>query len=1030
MVGPGVERDSDEERHAPGGAVARSAGVATSGPAAGLGLAAAAATARPRPAADWPETFVAFDCETTGLDCRRDALLQLAAVRVGPEGEHSWSTLIDSGRPVGLQVVRLTGITPERLRGAPTAAEALDAFRGFVADLPLVAHNADFDLGFVTEGLRRARLRPLAAPVYDTLALARLLEPAAASHRLEELAQGRGIPLDRAHDALADARAAAGLFRAYLQDLASLDPLLLGTLAHILAAIPGPLAALVRRAAGDRRVPALVRRGGGAAAPDPRGGGGGAAAPDPRGGGGGAAAPDPRGGGGGAAAAAGDLAALLQPDSPLARRLRPFEVRPGQAAMLHAVAHALASDRHLLVEAGTGTGKSLAYLLPALAWAGGQRRRVVVATHTVNLQEQLVGKDLPLITESGALPGTVALVKGRSQYACLKLWEERLGQPGQEMEPGEAPFLARVASWLARTETGDRGELALYGEDEERFSALSADAVACTGRRCPHFEACFLYRARRAAERADVVVVNHALLFANLRSEVLPDYDYLICDEAHHLEDEASQHLGRVVGERAGERFFRLLERGGERTAGAGRPGGLLPLLRAQWGGGSLGLVPLAPSDRASKVSARLEEAATALSLARDAATACFDGLRAWVQARPRAYARAAVRFEPRPGAGEDPTWDALGAEGERWVLGLGDLAQALSGAAAAMEDDHDAAGGGERVAELQGLAAQASDLADSVRLCLRGAEGWVTWCEVAEARDGPGAVVLRACPIDPGEILARDLFGSKRSVILASATLTVRGSFDYLRGRLGLAQGEQARRTDEVSVESPFAFRRQALIGVPRNAPRPTGPDAARYAPTVAPWLLRLLLASRGHALVLCTSHRLLRELRALLQPALEAEGIACLAQGVDGSRTALTAALRRGDETVVLGSASFWEGVDVQGDALRCLVITQLPFWPPDAPLQQARQEAVAARGGNPFRELQLPAAVLRFKQGFGRLIRSSADRGVAVVLDPRLATAEYGSAFLRSLPGPEVIQGSGEDVLAGLAAWLGVEAPPRRP
>lgn len=931
--------------------------------------------------------YVAFDCETTGLDPRRDALLQLAGVAWGSGEPRVFSTLVDPGRPLSLQIRRLTRISEEMLVGAPGPQEALAGFRAFIGDLPLVAHNAPFDLGFVEEGLWRYRLRPLTAPVYDTLTLARLLEPAAAGHRLEDLCQRRGLALERAHDALADARAAGALFASLLSDLEGLDPRLLGTLSHLLARVPDPVARLVVEAAGGHALPVMVRR----SLPSPEEG----------------EAPAPQ--------RVADVEGLLAEDSPLGRLLRPFEARPGQAQMLHAVSAAFAADRHLIVEAGTGTGKSLAYLLPALAWAGGGGGRVVVATHTVNLQEQLVDKDLPLIVASGALQGRVALVKGRAQYACLKLWEERLAA---EPDPAEAPFLARFATWLAATATGDRGELGLFGEDEERFSSLSADAVACTGRRCAFYDPCFLFRARRQAEQAEVVVVNHALLFSNLRAEVLPEYDYLVCDEAHHLEDEASQHLGRVVGERAVERLWRLLDRVDGPPASRG--GGLLAALRAVH-------APAAPlaalMGGSANVLRSLDAAVAALHTAREGAASYFDGLRSWAERRPASgYGRATVRLEPRPERGADPLWDALHIAGERMMQGLGDLGAALQTLVAALQDGEAAEAAAERVAEIQGLGGRAAELATDVELFLTGRPGWVSWCEVAETRGGGrGAVVLRGCPIDPGEILQEELFARKRSVVLTSATLSVRGSFTYLRGRLGLLDTPEGARTDELAVGSPFDFRRQALFCVPADAPRPSPGDVPGYARAAAPWLLQLLLLSRGHALVLFTSNRLMREMRALLAPPLEAEGIACLAQGLDGTRSQLAAALRRGEETVVLGSASFWEGVDVQGDALRCLVIAQLPFWPPDIPLQQARQESIAARGGSPFRELQLPQAILRFKQGFGRLIRSADDRGVAVVLDPRLVTAEYGRVFIGSLPDPQILLAPAEAVLARAAAWL---------
>jgi ATP-dependent DNA helicase DinG len=988
-----------------------------------LTLLAAGAWGSPPPAA-----FVAVDCETTGLDPERDAIIQLAAVRVTPEGSGEWWTLVAPGRPVPLHVQRLTGIDPRRLDLAPPPAQALAALGAFVGSLPLFAHHAAFDEAFLHAAARRAGVPSLPGPFYDTLELARLVDPLAPSHRLADLAGRHGLELAQAHDALHDARATAALTTLLLQRARGLPPALRRTLAHLLARTPGAQAGLVRSLVGPPGPPVVVLRP--AAAPAE-------ASPPARSA---RAEPSEEAGPSGAMAdtaaalqphTAGDalgpeppaaLRRLLQPDSPLAAALGHFEVRPGQAAMMAAVWRAFARDRHLVVEAGTGTGKSIAYLLPALEWAAARGERVAISTHTLHLQEQLLGKDVPALTE-GVAPGRVALLKGRGQYLCLRLWEEALAE---ETDPADGPFLARIAAWVAATETGDRGELALFGEEDERFAGLAADAVACTGRRCPFYEPCFLFRARRRADAADVVVVNHALLCADLRAQgsLLPECPRIVCDEAHHLEDVASQHLGRAVGERAVERFFRLLERQG-RGAGRVRAAGLLPQLRARFsplGGGALasagGDSPAAPVLR------RLAEASGALRTAREGALAAWTALRAWTQARRPAG--AGERWEVRlPAAGEegDGPWPTILAEGERLATGLRGLASSLEGVAAALDDGSAAAAGEEgRVGELRTLAEQAADLATSLDACLRASEGWVAWVECAPGRGRePGAVTLRACPVDPAEALRTLLFTPRRSVVLTSATLSVRGNCAFLRGRLGLDRGEQAERTDELLVGSPFDFRRQALLAIPTDLPRLESHRAAAAVPAVAPWLRSLLGISRGHALLLFTSHRLLREVRAALKPALEGEGITCLAQGVDGSRTALTETLRRNEDAVVLGTASFWEGVDVQGEGLRLVVIAQLPFTPPDQPLQQARQEAVSRRGGQPFGELQLPQAVLRFKQGFGRLIRSGRDRGAVVVLDPRLVTASYGRTFLQSLPDPEMLVAPADEVLVRVRAWL---------
>ncbi len=944
------------------------------------------ACARRSPEMEGPRAFAAIDCETTGLDASSDSLLQLAVCVVHPEGSRGWSTLVDPGRPVPQAIQRLTGISPERLAGAPGPDEALAQFRALVGDLPLVAHQASFDTGFIRQGLRRAGLPPLEQDVYDTLEMARLLDPAAGSHRLEDLVRARNLELTRAHDALADATATAALFSALLNELEDLEPELRDTLAYLAGPLGTPLARLV---VGDRAqaVPHLPP-----AAEDEDG--------RPEGAG------DP-------ARSLDAIEALLSPGSALARRLKGFEVRGGQRQMMHAVRQALEGGRHLVVEAGTGTGKSLAYLLPALAWAAGQGSRVVVATHTVNLQEQLLSRDAPMALGSADPGGRVALLKGRAHYLCLKLWQEHLASPPSVLDAARD---MRLASWLWRTRTGDSGELGLYGEDAEYFATLSTEAVACTGRRCPLYERCFLYRARRRAERADVVVANHALVFADIGREgsVLPAHEYLVLDEAHHLEDEAALHLGHVVGERSLERFF----------AGLAHGASSLTALRAV-------LEPLAgadPGGAAARARRLLERALSPLEVAREAAGECMNLCRAWAQRRDGGgYARATVRLEPRPEPGRDPVWDALAEAGRRTSTALEEVGRGLQHAAEALEPEEAAAAGlpAERVAALGAQGQRASEFAVDLLLCLGGREGWVSWLEVPTARGG-GSVVLRASPVDVAEILRNELFAPKRSVILTSATLSVGGRFGYFRTRLGLGTGSEAERTDELAVSSPFRYREQALLVVPTDLPPVSGTPADVFARGVGPWLVRLLVATRGHALVLFTSNRHMREMRAELGPALESRGIACLAQGLDGGRSALASALRRNEETVVLGSASFWEGVDVPGDALRCVVLAQLPFWPPDMPLQQARQEAVAARGLSPFRELQLPQAVLRFKQGFGRLIRSTSDRGVAVVLDGRLVTQPYGRAFVDSLPGPEVHAGPAEEVLERAVRWLNAGMP----
>jgi ATP-dependent DNA helicase DinG len=935
-----------------------------------------------------PDAFVAFDCETSGLDPRTDGILQLAAVAMeGGAPAGSFVSLVRPDGPVPLAVLRLTGLDAEALSAAPPLEDQLPRFLDFVAGRPLVAHNAAFDRAFLDAALRRCGLPPLRLPVHDTHGLSQLVAPLMARRRLGDLAERWSIPLHQAHDALHDASATALLFARLQDELRARPAELLLTLEALLRPVGGELWDLVRETLGLVPPPSVLRPLVASAPAAP-------ARPRPEV----ERPPEPLA-----------LEALFEPRGPVAQALGEdaYESRPGQLRMLEAVARAFRQDRHLVVEAGTGTGKSLAYLAPAVSWAAAIGQRVVVATHTLNLQEQLLDKDIPLVRRcTGAEVDAVAL-KGRGNYLCLRLWEEALA-----MEPTAADgfFLARVAAWLASTPTGDRAELGVFGDDEERWSRLAADGVACTGSRCPWYEPCFLFRARRRAEAAEVVVVNHALLLSDLGAEgqVLPPHDYLICDEAHHLEDQAAQHLGVTLGERRTERFFASLEAGvGARTRG------VLPALRR-----SLEAVAALSGGAIED----LQAAGARLAGARQAAADCFALLRHWLVRRGAGGGgfRLTVRFEPRPT--DDEAWDGALSAGRRCAEELAALAASLAHAARNLDEaPFLAASDGSRVAELTALAAQARELGAALLRCLEGEEGWVTWVEAVRREGLPGALQLHAAPLEPGPLLAEGLFGRRRSVVLTSATLSVGGDFRFIRERLGVADGPEAERVDTLQVPSPFDFRHQALLCVPDDLPdaRRVGPEA--HAAALVPFLVRLLRTTGGRALVLFTAHRLLRLVHRDLKAALEPEGISVLGQGLDGSRGRLAAALASGDPTVVLGAASFWEGVDVPGEALSCVVIAQLPFWAPDIPLVQARAEALERSGRSSFSALSLPQAVLRFKQGFGRLIRSGRDRGVAVVLDGRLVRSTYGRVFRDSLPGPAFCVAPGDQVIERVAAWL---------
>lgn len=662
---------------------------------------------------------------------------------------------------------------------------------------------------------------------------------------------------------------------------------------------------------------------------------------------------------------------------PVAQTLPGFRRRPQQEEMVRAVVAALNGDQCLLMEGATGTGKSLAYLLPALLSATQGGRRVLVATHTINLQEQLVHKDLPLLHRAG-LAFSAALVKGRQNYLCLLRWSEVLRE---EVTPAEAALFARVLVWSLYTATGDRGELGLEGE--EAWARIQADSDGCPGPACPRWSDCFVTLARQEAEDADLMVANHSLMFSDLLAEgrVLPEYGALVVDEAHHLEDGASEFLGRRLALKG------LLVLTGSTERSLVRLGALPAMASAVW-------------------QPAVQRCRNNLAASRKETTLFFDRLEKslWPEETEE---RQPVRLRPGTLAGLDEACRMLS---RLWQ----DTAEGLDGLTGGLGE------GGEvwaaLAADLGRLVTQWRQAAlDLAAIWRADDENQVYWAE-----PGRSGCSLRSAPVEVAGVLHERLLSSGRPVILTSATLTVNGSFNHFAERAGvnLLPPERVARC---RVESPFDYGRQALFAVTTGLPGLNAGPA--YHRALASAILTLARAARGRTMVLFTSHRSLRSTYRLLKVSLEAEGMLLLGHGIDGSRSRLVQEFRATAQAVLLGAASFWEGVDIPGEALSLVIIVKLPFAPPGDPVTEARLEALARRHLNGFARLSVPQAVIRFKQGFGRLIRSTSDRGVVVVLDERLVTMHYGRQFLASLPASLPPRRADLASCAStVAAWLG--------
>ncbi len=899
--------------------------------------------------------YAALDLETTGLDPARDRVIEVGAVAFTPEGvTASMESLVDPGRSVPEPVLRLTGIKPEDLRGAATERTALAALGEFLRGRQPVGHGARLDIDFLTA----AGHWDETSEILDTLDLARILMPGAPSHSLPLLATELGFSQPRPHRALDDADATRQLLLRLRDEAVALDESLKESMLALVAPYGWPIArffADALTAANPDSTPASAARS--HAHPEAKSG----RPPD-----------DP------------DLvAALLGPEGPLAGVLPGYEHREPQLQMLLAVAQIQARGGNLLVEAGTGTGKSLAYLLPSIARAVRHGERVVVSTDTHTLQEQLMGKDLPGLREWLPWDFKACLLKGRSNYVSLRRWRRYLGEPCPDSD--DLRFKLKVLVWLHSTESGDRSELRLHGREEVFWARIASDPMDCVGIHCTK-EDCYVHRARAEAEAADLVVVNHALLLADaeIGGGLLPEFDHLVIDEAHHLEDAATRGLRQEVD---GPGLQALLER-----LGGGAQSSLLAELRRQ--------PHLGASDEA------FAEAAPITVAASERVRELFASAVSWVASRLNDSERRDESLRLTPQLRDDEGWANVRLAGENATTSLAALDGVLRRAVGGAREWLGGTEPDQSVRELEIIRGRLQGAANLVgEALLEPDPNRVYWFTLAARSEN---LVLRAAPINVGSLLRERVYSERRSTVFTSATLAVGGSFDYFRSRIGLGSAE------ELILPSPFDFLHQALVCLPTDLPAPEHEDFDRGVEQIVAALARRV---GGRTLVLFTSHRQLRDVHAALKQRVDLDDVLILAQGIDGQRRPLLKAFEEAERPLLLGTSSFWEGIDVPGERLSCVVMVRLPFPVPTDPVYAARAERV--RDG--FTQLALPQAALRLKQGFGRLIRRSSDRGAVVILDNRILGRDYGKAFLDVLPPASRYVGPSAEIADEVERWL---------
>jgi len=925
------------------------------------------------------QSIVAIDIETTGLSQDRDAIIEIGAVKFkGHRVESEWSSVINPGRHIPEFITGLTGISDVEVRGAPKFQEVRQDLEAFVGDLPVVGHNIRFDLGFLQKGgLFHYN------EVIDTYELAAVLMPTASRYNLGALGKQLGILLPATHRALDDAKVTMAALNK-LFEMAREIPI--DILAEIVRhgevlewdanwafqeilrsrAKEGIKAKKTKKQVAyfdEDKYPPL----GNPEEPIPLN--------------------------------TDEVASILEYGGPFSQFFESFEQRPEQIGMIRAVSDALSYGSHLMVEAGTGVGKSFAYLVPSALFALQNNTRVVVSTNTINLQDQLIQRDLPNLSQALNLDFRFSVLKGRSNYLCPRRVENMRHYGPRNAD--EMRVLAKVMVWQLDNTSGDRSQLNLTGPTErEVWTRMSAEDDACTTETCIKRAGgtCPFHRAKSASQSAHVLVVNHALLLSDVAtgSKVLPEYSHLIIDEGHHLESATTNALSFRLSQFDMDRMMK--EIGG---TNAGVLGHLLGETKETLRPADFGLLQQ-KVNRATDKAFRIEQ------MNREFFNVLAEFARMQREGQPQSNYAWQSRVLPAtrtlPYWDEvEMAWDATGETLRNLLTELGDIYKA---AAELYADGHDNLE--DVMGDISNVVRRLTEAENNITgMISKPSNGMVYWIEV---QPNQNRLSLNAAPLSVAGLVEKYLWHEKRSVILTSATLTTHGEFQYLRNTLG------ADEADEMQLGSPYDYESAALLYIASDIPEP---NQNGYQQILDRTIINTAKATGGRMLVLFTSYAALKKTSHAITGPLAREEIYVYEQGDGASPNALLESFKATDRAVLLGTKSFWEGVDVPGDSLSVVFITKLPFDVPTDPLIAARSEIYE----DSFNQYYLPEAILKFRQGFGRLIRTQSDRGIVAILDKRVLTKQYGRLFLESLPQCTARQGPAGNLPREAGRWLGL-------
>ncbi|MFE8702207.1 ATP-dependent DNA helicase DinG [Cytobacillus sp. FJAT-54145] len=930
--------------------------------------------------------FVVIDLETTGNSPKKgDKIIQFAAVVI-ENGKivEQFSSLVNPQQPIPLFIEELTGLNDEMVEDAPIFSEIAPNVLKMLDGAYFVAHNVLFDLTFLQEELIESGYEGFYGPVIDTVELARILFPTADSYKLNDLAFMQGLEHSRPHQADSDAYVTAELLQLFISRLHTLPQATLRQLLKLSGGLKSDISLLLDEyvLAMERTVEELpahleLYRGIALRKQDEYG----------------------------VTTGDSDTVYPASHDSKeqLFKMVFPtFEKRLGQFDMMDAVYHSFLEDKHAVIEAGTGVGKSLAYLLPGAIFSRENNEPIIISTFTIQLQEQLLANDIPLLQKMLPFQLRTVLLKGRNHYISLSKFEQTLKDDEDNYDTSLTKM--QILVWLTETKTGDIDELNLSSGGLLYWNKVKNDeAVILQNKSWMQYD--FYLRARKAAEKADIIITNHSLLLADLVSEhsILPKNDYVIIDEGHHFEKAAGKYFGYSLDYLS---VRLLLSR-----CGLMEQKQLLYQLQQL-----LEEIKWNQNNEEVLHTFELNQLISELQFEMDE---LFRMISSFVKKKAkRSYTNrmncSLQNYE------DTKEGKAIFNSGERFSFLLYDLIsyfeKCLSGLES--ESEHFTIEQRRVLTDISSLQLDLKGTREKIKnVLLNPSSDYVTWVEM-DARAVQNATTVYAQPVAISDHLSEQFFHKKKSVIVTSATLTVNNSFDYIINELGL-------NTLPLNVErisSPFNYKEQVQLLVANDLPEVNAVPLDEYVAAISEHIISIAEATSGRMLILFTSHEMLRKTHDLMKESGLLEDYVLIAQGITaGSRTRLTRNFQRFEKAILLGTSSFWEGVDIPGEDLSCLIIVRLPFSAPDDPLTEAKCARIKEIGGNPFSSHSLPEAVIRFKQGFGRLIRSSKDRGIVVVFDKRIISTRYGKAFLESIPEVPIRRNNINEMVELIEGWL---------